>query len=72
MKWVDAQKKEPLSDTHVLVLLHGKFPAVSYFFIDSFGHWYSSEWEIYDKAYDGDVTHWMPIPKLPNDGADKT
>lgn len=54
------------SDEHYLVMLHGKFMTVSYFFVDSFGHWWSSQWDLYDKEYsDGEVTHWARLPNPP-------
>lgn len=65
MKWIDVNEKFPLSDTYILVLLCGKFPKVSYYFQDSFGKWFSTDYDIWDKVYTDEVTHWMPLPKPP-------
>lgn len=54
------------SDEYYLVMLHGRFMAISYFFVDSFGAFWSSRWDVWDKAYsDGEVTHWAECPELP-------
>ena len=69
MKWNKIGNGDPGykgSDRHYLVVLHGRFIDISYFFIDSFGHWWSSRWDIWDKHYsDGEVTHWAKLPKMP-------
>jgi len=85
MRWHDIEKDgDPVqfngeknswagSDEHYLVVLENKWITVSYFFVDSFGHWWSSQFEPYDKYYnaiasDGKetaVTHWAKMPKLP-------
>jgi len=70
MEWTSVkdrlpENRPPDSDTYVLVCLHGKFLRISYYFEDSFGKWFSSPDEIWDKYYTGAVTHWMPLPSLP-------
>jgi hypothetical protein len=66
MNWHKYSKKNhPPSDTKVLVLLNGKHYAVSYYFEDSYGKWFSSDWNIWDKTYTGYVTHWSHLPRLP-------
>ena len=55
------------SDEYYLVMLHGKFMAISYFFVDSFGYWWSSQWDVWDKYYSGgEVTDWAELPDTPN------
>jgi len=69
MKWNKIEDGDPGykgSDTHYLVVLHNRFIVTSYFFIDSFGTYWSSQWDIWDKYYsDGKVTHWAKLPRLP-------
>ncbi len=69
MKWNEIEDGTPDckgTDEHYLVMLYGKFMTISYFFVDSFGHWWSSQWDIWDKYYsDGEVTHWAKLPSLP-------
>lgn len=69
MKWnkiEDGAPDDKGSDQHYLVMLHGKFMTISFFFVDSFGHWWSNQWDIWDKQYsDGEVTHWAKLPPSP-------
>jgi len=77
MKWHETEKDgDPVqfngeenswagSDEVYLVVLENKWVTMSYFFVDSFGHWWSSQFEPYDKYYTGMVTHWAKAPKLP-------
>jgi len=65
MKWISVDEEMPRSDTFVLICLCGKFQKVSYYFMDSFGKWFSTDYDIWDKVYTDEVTHWMPLPKLP-------
>lgn len=68
MKWNSADIDPGFegSDQHYLVVLHDRFITISYFFIDSYGHWWSSQWDLWDKWYsDGEVTYWAEMPKLP-------
>lgn len=65
MEWISIKDKLPDSDTYVLILLSVKFATVSYYFEDSFGKWWSDNWDIWNKEYTDDVTHWMPLPELP-------
>jgi hypothetical protein len=64
-KWIDINKQLPDSDTYVLVCLNNMFIMTSYYFQDSFGKWFSSADEIWDKYYTDDVTHWALLPVLP-------
>lgn len=68
MKWNSVIDKYPdKSDNYYLVVLHGKFVTISYFYRDSIGCWWSSQWEVWDRVYsEGEVTHWAEIPKLPD------
>jgi hypothetical protein len=71
VKWKEISKhghpQDKGSDTYYLVMLHGFVMTISYFFIDSFGPSWSSQWDIWDKAYsDGEVTHWAECPDGPN------
>ena len=68
MKWIKERKRHPDSDTYILVCLNGMVIRTSYYFRDSFGKWFSSPSEIWDKYYTNDVTHWMPLPELPKKG----
>ena len=65
MKWINIKNEYPESDTNILVCLSNKAIRVSYYFQDSFGRWFSSADEIWDKYYTDDVTHWMPLPDMP-------
>lgn len=69
MKWNKIEDGDPGwkgSDEHYLVVIHNRFITTSFFFCDSYGHWWSSQWDIYDKEYsNGEVTHWTRLPKLP-------
>jgi len=65
MKWIDINKQFPESDTYVLICLYNKFIMTSYYFEDSYGKWFSSADEIWDKYYTEAVTYWMPLPSLP-------
>lgn len=53
------------SDEAYLVVLENKWITTAFFFADSYGHWWSSQFEPYDKYYTGMVTHWAKMPKLP-------
>lgn len=69
-EWNDIEKDgdpgDSGSDEHYMVVLHGKFITIAYFFIDGFGHHWSSQWSVWDKAFnDGEVTHWAKMLKLP-------
>lgn len=64
-EWINVDDKLPETDTYVLVCLHGKFIRVSYFFEDSHGHWFSSADHIWDIRFSEAITHWMPLPALP-------
>lgn len=66
MKWMSVKKMMPSSDTYVLVCLSGKFQKISFYFEDSFGKWFSTDHDGWDKKYTGSVTHWMPLPDLPS------
>ena len=67
IKWNDINNGDPESDHHYLVVLHNKFITIAFFFVDSFGSWWSSQWDIWDKIYsEGEVTHWAKLPKTPN------
>ena len=63
--WKKLKKEYPPSDEYVLICLCGKFLKVSYYFEDSFGKWFSTDYDIWDKAYTNEATHWMPLPKIP-------
>jgi len=55
------------SDKLYLVMLHSKFMTISYFFADSLGRWWSTQWDVYDKEYSyGEVTHWAEMPIKPS------
>ncbi|KKL81110.1 hypothetical protein LCGC14_1998090, partial [marine sediment metagenome] len=56
MEWISIKDKLPDSDTYVLILLSVKFATVSYYFEDSFGKWWSDNWDIWNKEYTDDVT----------------
>ena len=64
MELIEVRKQLPKSDTYVLAILHGRFVTVSYYFEDSFGSWWSSQWSIYDQKYTHVVTHWMPLKEI--------
>jgi len=55
----------PGSDMYVMACLRGQFWTVSYFFEDSFGKHWSSQWDVWDCEYDGVVTHWTELPLVP-------
>ncbi len=69
IKWHDIKDGNPGckgSDARYLVMLHNKFMAISFFFIDSYGEWWSSNWDVWDKWYSqGEVTHWAEFPDFP-------
>ena len=65
MEWIKVEDNLPLSDTYVLICLCGKFQKVSYYFQDSFGTWFSTDYDIWDKIYTDEVTHWMLLPDIP-------
>ena len=63
--WININENHPDSDTYVLVCLNEKFIKTSYYFEDSFGRWFSTDYDIWDKEYTEFVTHWTPLPELP-------
>ncbi len=63
--WTSIKDSMPISDEYVLVCLWGKFIKTSYFFKDSFGEWFSTDYDIWDQQYTDAVTHWMYLPDLP-------
>lgn len=69
LKWCKIENGDPGfsgSDRHYMVVLHNKFVTVAFFFRDSFGPWWSDQWDVYDKRYsDNEVTHWAEMPELP-------
>ena len=65
MKWISIEDKFPQSDTFVLVCLHRKFQKVSYYFQDSYGKWFSTDYDIWGQEYTDAVTHWAVLPELP-------
>ena len=70
MKWnkADIDPGFKGSDQYYLVVLNNKFVTVSYFFVDSYGSWWSSPGNIFDQCWsEGQITHWAKLPKLPKD-----
>ena len=69
--WINVDDKMPESDRRYLVSLRPVgmegFIAVSFYYEDSFGQWFSDQWNIYDRIYTDDVTHWMEIPEGPGE-----
>ena len=65
MRWIPIEDAKPKSDTYILVCLCRKFRKVSYYFYDSYGQWFSTDYDIWDKMYTDEVTHWMPLPDPP-------
>ena len=65
MDWISIERKFPESDKLYLVMIHHKFISISYYYEDSFGKHWSSEWDVWDHAYDDTITHWMPLPDKP-------
>lgn len=65
IKWFRINKNFPKSDCKVFVILNNneKLLEISYFFEDSFGKYFSSNWDVWDKKYTNFVTHWAYIPK---------
>jgi hypothetical protein len=63
--WINIKEGFPDSDTYVLICLNQKFIKVAYYFWDSYGEWFSTDYDIWDKVYTDHVTHWMPLPGLP-------
>ncbi len=66
-EWISIDKSMPESDKYVLVVLWGKFIRTSYYFKDSNGYWFSTDYDIWDQQYTDAVTHWMPLPVLPEE-----
>ena len=65
-KMEDGDPGEERADEYYLIILHGKFITISYFFIDSFGPSWSSQWDIWDQCFNSSrITHWAECPKLP-------
>lgn len=67
MKWINLDDQFPQSDTFVLVCLSGKSIRVSYYFQDSYGKWFSSPDDIWDKYFTDFVTHWATLPEFPSE-----
>lgn len=67
MKWIKVKKRLPESDTFVLVFLSPGTITLSYYFKDSYGKWFSDQWNVWNKEYTKYVTHWMPLPKKPHE-----
>ena len=66
MEWISVKERLPESDTYILICLCNKFQKVSYYFRDSFGNWFSTDYDIWDKTYTDEATHWMPLPESPH------
>lgn len=59
-KWIATKKKLPTKEGNYTVKLKNKQTFRSYFFTDSYGEWWSSYRNDYDRLYTTRVTHWMP------------
>ena len=69
ISWISVDYLMPESDRRYLALLDEKgregFITVSFYYEDSFGQWWSDQWNIYDRIYTDSVTHWMELPEPP-------
>ena len=65
-RWIPVTERLPEAFVSVLVQMPGErpFPTVREGFITRDGIWHSA---LYDREPD-EVTHWMPMPKPPEDG----
>jgi len=66
-KWIKVENELPkIGDRWYLIMLWNKWVSIAYYFQDSYGHWWSTQWDIWDKEYsDGEVTHWQELPEKP-------
>ena len=59
-KWISVEERLPEPDKNVLTLKNRKRVRIGYYSEDC------EEWVINDMiAYDEDITHWMPLPTVP-------
>lgn len=75
--WISVKDRLPQASKRVdsdkyLILLHGKFPAISQYMKGFKSHWEECKvdnFRVIDNkgipSVFNNVTHWMPIPKLP-------
>ena len=64
--WISVEDELPESETYCRVKLKNKEKTFdSHFYRDSYGEWWSSMKNIYDRNYTTRVTHWMPLLQGP-------
>ena len=63
-EWISVKDRLPESDSFCRVKLKNNEKIFdSHFYEDSYGKWWSSVKNIYDRNYTTRVTHWIPLPK---------
>lgn len=63
-KWISVEDDIPTDDRDVLAWVGNKEIAIAWF------DGYTGEWHAYG-SYEGDVTHWMPLPEPPKEDANE-
>lgn len=58
-KIISGPTPEMYSDSDIIVILDNHIVVKSYYFRDSFGHWFSTTHDPWGRIYTPRVTHWM-------------